>query len=186
MASPWRDPRTSIYYLRRRVPARFLAVADQRSGIVKISLETAERAEAMRRWPDALRKWAALEAEWQRRLAAEGLTPERAKEVPAGWAAWLAAGGALDMGGEDEDALMPHVVAAERTPERLARMDARTDAHTEEALTLAGIAVTPETLPLLRQEVALAALHAYVQGPVSGLRVVNPRRHRGATAPAAV
>lgn len=176
MASPWRDPRTGIYYLRRRVPTRFLAVADQRSGIVKISLETADRKEAQARWQDALGKWAALLAEWERRLRAEVLTPERAKEVAAGWAAWLAAGGALDMGGEDEDVLMPYVVAAERTPDRLARMHARIDAHTAEALTLAGISVTPDTLPLLRHEVALAALHAYVQGPISGIRIVNPKR----------
>jgi hypothetical protein len=136
MASPWRDPRTGIYYLRRRVPTRFLAVADQRSGIVKISLETPDPAEAEKQWPAALNKWAALLAEWERRLRAEVLTPERAKEVAAGWAAWLTAGGALDMGGEDEDALMPYVVVAERTPDQLARMHARIEAHTAEALAL--------------------------------------------------
>lgn len=117
-----------------------------------------------------------MEADWERQMAAEALTPERAREVAALWAAWLVNGGVLDMGGEDEDALMPYAVEAERTPEKLKRMSARIEAHTAEALALAGIAVTPDTLPLLHHEVALAALHAYMQGPISGLRIKNSKQ----------
>jgi integrase len=175
MASPWRDPRTGIFHLRKRVPARYRPVAGP-GEVRKISLGTADRKAAEKAWPEALAKWQAWEAEWERMLAAEALTPERAQEIAAGWAAWLANGGVLDMGGEDDTALMPLVVEAERTPAKMARMNARIDAHTAEALTLAGgIAVTPSTLPLLRHAVGLAALHAYTQGPLSGLRIVNPK-----------
>jgi integrase len=176
MALPWRDPRTSIFYLKRRIPARYRPVADQKGEQVKWSLETAERAEAMRRWPEALRRWDALVAEWEGRLSAEAVTPERAKEIAAGWAAWLASGETLDMGGEDDEVFAPWVDAALRTPDRMARMEARIAAHMQEALTLAGISITPETRPLLRREIALAAIHAYLQGPSAGIRVANPRR----------
>lgn len=175
MASPWRDPRTGIFHLRKRVPARYAAVAGP-GEIRKISLGTADPKAAEKAWPEALARWQAWEAEWERMLAAEALTLERAQEIAAGWTAWLAGGGALDMGGEDEDVLTPLVIAADRTPESLARMNARIDFHTDEAMRLAGVTATPDTLPILRREVGLAAVHAYIQGPSSGIRVVNAKR----------
>lgn len=174
MSSPWRDPRTGIFYLRKRVPARYRPVAGP-GEIRKVSLGTADRKAAVAAWPDALAKWRTMEAEWERQLTAEALTPERAREIAAGWAAWLANGGTLDMGGEDETVMIPVAVEAERTPERLARMQARVTAHATEALALAGVTVTPDTLHLLYNEIAIAAFHAYVQGPMSGIRIVNSK-----------
>ena len=66
MASPWRDPRTGMYYLRKRVPSRFVGVAGVPAGPIKWSLGTKDSAEARRLWPDALARWATQEAEWDR------------------------------------------------------------------------------------------------------------------------
>ena len=68
MAQLWRDPRTGIWKLRRRIPAQYRGVADQTGDTVKISTGTADRKEAERRLPEMLRQWSALEAEWERRL----------------------------------------------------------------------------------------------------------------------
>ncbi len=175
MASPWRDPRTGIYYLRQRVPARYRAVAGG-AEIRKITTGERDPAKVKKRWPEVLDQWAAMLAEWEGQLSAEALTPERAKEIAAGWAVWLASGGTLDMGGEDDE-VFAQSFSAQAAPDSIARAGARVEAHMAEALALAGgITVTPATLPLLRQEMALAAAHAYLQGPMSGLRIVNPKR----------
>jgi hypothetical protein len=39
MTQAWRDPRTGIFRLRKRVPRRYLAVAEVPGGIVKITTD---------------------------------------------------------------------------------------------------------------------------------------------------
>jgi hypothetical protein len=68
MAAPWRDPKTGIWKLRKRVPPRFWPVAKRK--IIKISTGTASRSEALRIWPDILKQWEAHSAEWERALSA--------------------------------------------------------------------------------------------------------------------
>jgi hypothetical protein len=104
MTKPTKDPRTGMWILRKRVPARYLAVAGRAGGIVKISTETKENREALRRWPAVLRRWAEMEVEWERKLSVVALTPGAAQQVAATWAAWIAA----DLGrlvGDPKDAV---------------------------------------------------------------------------------
>jgi hypothetical protein len=83
LSQPWQDPRTGIWKLRRRIPQRYRPVAGQRGDTIKLSTGTADRQEAKRRWPDLLRQWVELEAEWERRLNFVVMTPDRAKDVTA-------------------------------------------------------------------------------------------------------
>ncbi len=79
MAKLWKDPRTGIWTLRRRIPARYRAVADQKGDTVKISTGTADPKEADKRFHEVLARWSAMVAEWERRLV--GQTP--AVDAPA-------------------------------------------------------------------------------------------------------
>lgn len=75
MAQLWKDPRTGIWKLRRRIPARYRAVADQKGDTVKISTGTADRKEAEKRCPEVLRQWSERVAEWERRLSGDAASP---------------------------------------------------------------------------------------------------------------
>jgi hypothetical protein len=137
------DERTGIWRLRRRIPRRYLAVADQRGGFHKITTGMADRNLAESRLPDVLRQWAAQEAEWDRRLNVVVLTPDKAREVAAQWAAWIASGTALEIGSNDSDVFELLDFPEEATPERLARMWAVVERHADEALRVAAITITP-------------------------------------------
>ncbi len=56
VTTPWQDPRTGIWTLRKRIPARLRAVAGKTSEIVRIRLGISDRAEAKRRRPEAMTK----------------------------------------------------------------------------------------------------------------------------------
>jgi site-specific recombinase XerD len=66
VSAPWRDPKTGIWKLRKRVPARYAAV--ERKTTIKITTGTADRKQALKHWPAILRQWAAMEAQWERAL----------------------------------------------------------------------------------------------------------------------
>jgi hypothetical protein len=147
-ARPWRDGETGLWYLRRRIPERYLAVADKtgKDDQIRISLGTMDKKEAERCWPEAMLKWDALVVEWERRLNVVALTPERAREVAAGWAVSVAGGSTkLD------------------TAELHAAADAATRRHADEALKLAGITVAPDTMPLLLEAMEPMVAAAYQQ-----------------------
>ncbi|OYV83023.1 MAG: hypothetical protein B7Z64_09040, partial [Acidiphilium sp. 21-68-69] len=74
-----------MYYLRKRVPSRFSGVTGVPTGIVKWSLGTKDTAEARRLWPNTLARWAAQEAEWERRSNQVEATPEVIAEIVATW-----------------------------------------------------------------------------------------------------
>ena len=153
VSSPYRDRRTGMVILRKRVPQRYLSVADQAGGIVKISTGCKDDRAAAREWPNVLRRYAEMEAEWERRLGVVSLTPETAAEMAAHWAAWVMA----DLGrlqGDPEDAW-----ALDDGPEAklalslagdaegvAARGAALLDGCAAQAVSLAGIAVAPETM----------------------------------------
>lgn len=59
MTRPWKHPRTSVYYLRQRVPADLVAAVGKKE--VKVSLGTKDPAEAKRRHIAALQK---LQDQW--------------------------------------------------------------------------------------------------------------------------
>jgi integrase len=145
--SPWQDPRTGYWYLRRHIPNRYRAVSGHRGDTIKVSTGTADRKEALRRWPGLLSQWAAMEAEWERRLHTIALTPERAREIAALWAAWIASGAKLETDGIAANAFDMLVLVTD--PRSVPAVWARVEAHTDEALALANIAITPETRPLL-------------------------------------
>jgi hypothetical protein len=75
MARLWRDPRTGIWKLRRRIPQRYRSVANQKGDTVKISTGTADRKSAEKRLPEVLRQWAEMEADWDRRLKGDAPAP---------------------------------------------------------------------------------------------------------------
>jgi hypothetical protein len=98
-ARPWKDPRTGIYVLRRRIPDRYRSVCGRTGTVVKITTGTADRKAAEKAWPAILERWNALLAEWDRALNVMLLTPEQARELAARWAAWIAGGAKLETGG---------------------------------------------------------------------------------------
>ncbi len=63
MPNPWRDPRTGIFGLRARVPARYVKVAGVKGDVVKISTGTSDHNECVKKWPDVPRQWDAMKAE---------------------------------------------------------------------------------------------------------------------------
>jgi integrase len=180
MATLWRDPRTGILMLRKRIPTRYRAVSGRKGETVKISTGTADRKAAEAKLPEVLKQWVALQAEWERKLNLVSLTPERAQEIAAQWAAWIASGARLDTDGEDSDVFEPLDLPECRTPERLARVWDRVEAHADEAMRQAGVEITPETWPLLVQAMVRVVQAAYLQADlevigVSG-RAVQPLR----------
>ncbi len=64
----WKDPRTGIWKLRRRIPERYRSVADQKGDTVKITTGHADRKSAEAALPDLLHRWEEMKAEWERRL----------------------------------------------------------------------------------------------------------------------
>jgi len=140
-----KDDRTGIWRLRRRIPRRYLAVADQPGGMVKITTGTADRKLAESRLPDVLHEWEVRVAEWERRLNVVALTPEKAREVAAQWAASV--GDSLDADGCASDVFEPLDFPEEATPERVARMWDVIERHADDAVRVAGISITPDTRP---------------------------------------
>lgn len=180
LSQPWQDPRTGIWKLRKRIPQRYKSVAGQRSDTVKLSTGTADRHQAKRRWPDLLRQWVELEAEWERRLNLVVMTPDRAKAVTAQWVASIAAGGLVESNGETSDLFDTLDIPAERAAERSSRIWQQVDYHADEALRLAGISVDPATKAVLVREMLSAVHAAYLQadlralGAVGTLSFLNP------------
>lgn len=175
MTKPTKDPRTGMWMLRKRVPVPYLAVAGRAGGIVKISTETKDNREALRRWPGVLVRYAEMEAEWERLLNVVALTPATAQEVAAKWAAWIAGGATLHTGGEDSDVFEPLDLPEERTPERLARMWDRVEFHADEAARVVAVEVSPETRPLLVQTMARVVQAAYLDADLRRLGISGPR-----------
>jgi integrase len=178
MTRPWRDPRTGMLMLRKRVPTRYRSVAGVKGDTVKISTGTKDDREAAKRWPDVLRQWAEREAEWERKLNVVAATPEKAAEIAARWAASLAGGATLDTGGETSDIFEPLDLAEERKPERLAQMWDRVEKHAQEALRVAGVEVSPETWPVLVQGMARVVQAAYLQNDLAALGMTEARAVR--------
>jgi integrase len=170
---PWQDPRTGIWKLRKRIPQRYRAVAGQRGDTIKLSTGTADRHEAKRRWPDLLRQWGELEAQWERRLNLVVMTHDRAKEVTARWVAHIAAGGRLETGGADSELFEVLDIPAARTTDRVSRMWQRVDHHADEALRLMEMSVTPDTKGVLVREMLSAVHAAYLQADLRALGAVG-------------
>lgn len=150
MLRPYKHPKTGIYWFRGKVPAALRSVAGKE--LVTWTLMTKDGTEALKRWPDALRRWETKKAEWGRRANAQALTKERAKEVAAVWGAWVAGGGKLDRGGVDRvpKGYEPHHAIYERVA-----------VHSQEALRLAGVEATEDTLKVLHDEMFMMVLGAY-------------------------
>jgi integrase len=136
-----------IWVLRRRIPDRYRPVATQKSGFIKLTTGTGDRREAERRLLDVLKQWAELQASWEAKLLVVALTPARAREIAALWAAWIASGAELETGGIAASAFDMLVVVTD--PRSVPAVWARIEAHTDEALALAKIVATADTRPLL-------------------------------------
>jgi integrase len=178
MASLWKDPRTGVWTLRRRIPQRYRAVADQRGETLKLSSGTADRKLAERALPGLLQRWADLEAQWERRLNVVALTPDKAREIAARWAAWIAGGATLETAGLSFSFFEPLTWSV--MPEANAKAWERVDHHAGEALRLAGISVTPETWTVLTDVMFEVVFNAYIQKDEDEQRVRRPDLFVGA------
>lgn len=90
MTTPWRDPRTGKWMLRKRIPVRLVKASGRSGGTVKISTGTADRREALKRWPTVLRRYAAMEVVWEQK--AKGVGPVQPTGVISQQAAAALAG----------------------------------------------------------------------------------------------
>ena len=164
-----------MLYFRRRIPARFLPVSGYKADTIKVSLGTSDAKRIGKPWADALAEWAKKEAEWERRLRAVALTPERAREIAAAWVARVGAGEIiLPASGQGSDIFEPLDMPEERTPERLAAMWDLVEAVAGQAAEMADVEVTPETWPVLVQVMAPVAQGAYLDADLRGLGRTDP------------
>jgi hypothetical protein len=85
MATLWKDPRTGILILRKRVPQRYRGVAGIKGETIKLTSGTADRKAALEKLPDLLKKWADLEMKWERRLTAAPLGNREAHALAGLW-----------------------------------------------------------------------------------------------------
>lgn len=176
MSAPWKDPRTGIFYLRRRVPARFAGVASVPSGIIKWSLETKDAKEAKRKWPDALARWDAKEREWERQKNVVDATPEIAAQIAANWVAAVLAGTIQIEGNSRNIRALAFSRPGRRiragrdtnqTEAEIAQAVARTNEivalHTQEALALSDIAIATKSTRIVHDAMLRAVRAAYSQ-----------------------
>lgn len=120
MARPWRDPRTGIFYLRKKVHESLRPFMG--CGMYKRSLRTTDPNEALRRFPDAMAEanaafelarkakegCAQLNARDAQQLAARWFADERKRLEQSGeWQRWLVIGRGAD--GEEADSLSMHM-----------------------------------------------------------------------------
>ncbi|WP_288050554.1 DUF6538 domain-containing protein, partial [Acidiphilium sp.] len=123
-----------MYYLRKRVPSRFVGVAGVPAGPIKWSLGTKDNAEARRLWPDALARWAAQEAEWDRLKNTVEATPAVIEQIISTWSAAVAAGRLkIDASGDASDVFEPLSLPETNTPATVARMIETVEPHVDEA-----------------------------------------------------
>jgi integrase len=180
MVSLWPDPRTRILILRKRIPTRLRAVSGRKGEHVKLSTGTADRKLAEKTLPDVLRRWAEMQAEWERKLNVVSVTPERAREIAAHWAAWIAADfGRLDCAGEDlslfadgfEGKLVESLeVHAGRNDDREIRQGRALGRHADEASRLCAATISGDTRALLMDAMRPVVRAAYRQ---AGLRTLG-------------
>lgn len=166
MTTTWRDPRTGIYKLRKRVPTRLLDVAGIPGGFVTLSTGTTDRLELKRRWPSVLQRYAELEADWVRKLNAVALTPELASRIAMMWAT---SGKPLDRG-NTPPSLFSVGGVGETTAEIAALQLTRREFHANEALRLVGIEARPATRDLLLKAMLGPVMHAYLRDDLKPAR----------------
>lgn len=162
MIRPTKHPKSGTYVIRMAIPEALQDSAKALFGVraeFRENLHTKDAAEARLRAPAA----EALLRQRLARLRAVPLTPSAAAEIAAKWAAWIAGGAPLDTGGEDSDVFEPLALPDAKTPERLARMWKRVEAHADEALRLAGAETTPGTRALLLRAMLPVVNAAYLQ-----------------------
>ncbi len=161
---PGKTPRTGIYYLRRRVPARFSGVPGVPSGIVKWSLETKVSREARRHWPDALAKWAEMEAEWERKANMIEATDNVLPKIVSGWVAAVQADVIkIEADGWASDVFEPLDLPEIRNAASVARMVEVVERHADEACQIAGVTVTDDSRPRLINAMMRPVQGAYLE-----------------------
>ncbi len=161
MAQPWRDPKTGILYLRKRIPARYLPVTGKQGEQFKRSLKTKDGKAAKAEWPRALQEWNDKVAEWERLLNVVEATPAKVAEIAALWVARV--GRTLTTDGRQSDVFDPISLPEARTPEGLAAMWDVIERHAAEAVELAGVSVSQATWPVLLQGMTEPVSTAYLQ-----------------------
>lgn len=159
MSGPWLRPEDGKYYLRKRVPRELAKIAGKAE--VRIPLNTSDREEAKRAFPDALARLQAMQEEWRRKLNIKTLDATGAALIVSTWVAWIAAGAPMERAGVSSDILKPGNMEA---------LQRRAEVHANEALNLAKIDVTPESYALLVEAILPAVANAYLQAELDELR----------------
>jgi uncharacterized protein DUF6538 len=149
MPRPWKHPETGMFYCRLRIPTPlkghvFKPGKDAPLTEWRETLGTKDASTARRVFPDALGRAQEAFRAAQKRANAVVLTPQGAAHIAAKWAAWIAGGATLDMGGEDSDLFDAIVLPEARTPDNLTRRWDRVEFHATEALHLTDHDVPPK------------------------------------------
>jgi integrase len=159
--------------LRKRIPTRLRGVSGRTGDTVKITTGTADRAEALRRWPGVLAQYAALEAEWECKANVRALSRQEAQQLASAWAAWIVGGAPLALGGLEigcaSDVFEPLSFPEMRTPARLQAMTDRVDIHVNEALRLGRMDVTLEGRQALWQAMLPVVNAAYMEADLTAV-----------------
>ncbi len=147
VATLWKDTRTGIWMLRRRVPQKYLGVAGRAGGIVKISTGTKDDKAAAGKLSAVWAQWEAMVADWEAALHVVALDVAAADKLAAGWAdAVRASRAALDPAvGPSDFAVYSTGPTFTLPPEA----EAVLSRHADDALRLAQTTATPETRNLL-------------------------------------
>jgi integrase len=170
IAQPWKDPKTGIFKLRRRVPKRYVPVAGDR--LIKHSLHTHDPAEARRKWPLALEWWDQQVAAWECQLSVVDLDEAGAEALIEKWREWVLFSPDANRG-EFGRNLIPADGAPAYPPQDLL------DRHVDKALRMAGIAITDSARIILEREMVKAILAEAVWQDQRGSGLVEVVRMKG-------
>jgi integrase len=170
IAQPWKDPKTGIYKLRRRVPKRFVPIAGDR--LVKYSLRTHDPAEARRKWPLALEWWDQQVATWERQLAVVDLDEEGVQRLVEQWREWVLFSPDVNRTDFGRN-LIPTACPPPYPPQEVL------DRHVNKALRLAGIAITEPSRVMLENELAKAIVAEAVWQDQQGSSLVEVVKKQG-------
>jgi hypothetical protein len=102
-----------------------------------------------------------MEAEWRREASAEHISAKRANEIATRWFRWMKTAKTFDMGGETSELFAKVRLADGSEEQRRARINARVEHHTQEALRLSGVAAAPASRDVLHAVMLRATEQAY-------------------------
>jgi integrase len=170
IAKPWKDPKTGIFKLRRRIPKRYWPVAGDR--LIKFSLKTHDPVEARRKWPLALEWWDQQVATWEQQLAVVDLDEAGVQRLIEAWRDWV-----LFSPDANRTEFGRNLIPTDSPPAYPAKDIL--DRHVDKALRLAGIAITGSSRVVLEKEMAKAVVAEAIWQDQQGTGLVQVVKKQG-------